>query len=39
MSYVEFKNVSKTYKTGDVSVEALKDASFEIGHRRTVGGR
>ena len=31
MSYVEFKNVSKTYKTGDVSVEALKDASFEIG--------
>ena len=26
-----FKNVSKTYKTGDVSVEALKDASFEIG--------
>ena len=22
MSYVEFKNVSKTYKTGDVSVEA-----------------
>ena len=31
MSYVEFKNVSKTYKTGDVSVEALKDESFEIG--------
>ena len=31
MSYVEFKNVSKTYKTGEVSVEALKDASFEIG--------
>ena len=31
MSYVEFKNVSKTYKTGDVRVEALKDASFEIG--------
>ena len=31
MSYVECKNVSKTYKTGDVSVEALKDASFEIG--------
>ena len=31
MSYVEFKNVSKTYNTGDVSVEALKDASFEIG--------
>lgn len=31
MSYVEFKNVSKTYKTGDVKVEALKDATFEIG--------
>ena len=31
MSYVEFKNVSKTYQTGDVKVEALKDASFEIG--------
>lgn len=31
MGYVEFKNVSKTYQTGDVKVEALKDASFEIG--------
>ena len=31
MSYVEFKNVSKTYKTGDASVDALTDASFEIG--------
>lgn len=30
MSYVEFKNVSKTYQTGDVKVEALKEASFEI---------
>lgn len=30
MSYVEFKNVSKTYETGDVKVEALKEASFEI---------
>jgi putative ABC transport system ATP-binding protein len=31
MSYVEFKNVSKIYQSGDVKVEALKDASFEIG--------
>ena len=37
MSYVEFKNVSKTYKTGDVSVEALKDASFEIGKGEICG--
>lgn len=29
--YVEFKNVSKIYQTGDVKVEALKDASFGIG--------
>ncbi|MDE6025588.1 MAG: ABC transporter ATP-binding protein [Lachnospiraceae bacterium] len=31
MSYVEFKHVCKTYKSGDIKVEALKDASFEIG--------
>lgn len=30
-SFVEFQNVCKTYQTGDVKVEALKDASFEIG--------
>lgn len=29
--YVEFKNVSKIYQTGDVRVEALKSASFGIG--------
>ena len=29
--YVEFKHVYKTYQTGDVKVEALKDVSFEIG--------
>lgn len=28
--YVEFKNVYKTYQSGDVKVEALKDVSFEI---------
>lgn len=30
-SFVEFQNVCKTYQSGDVKVEALKDASFEIG--------
>ena len=30
MSYVELKNVCKTYHSGDVSVEALKNASFEV---------
>lgn len=29
-AYVEFKNVKKTYKTGEVEIHALNDASFEI---------
>lgn len=29
-AYVEFRNVCKTYQSGDVKVEALKNASFEI---------
>lgn len=29
-SYVEFKNVKKVYKMGEVSIEALRDVSFEI---------
>ena len=29
-SYVEFKNVKKLYKMGEVSIEALRDVSFEI---------
>lgn len=29
-SYVEFKNVKKVYKTGEISIEALHDVSFEI---------
>lgn len=29
-SYIEFRNVSKIYKTGDVEVRALTDASFQI---------
>ncbi len=30
MSYVEFENVTKTYKSGEVSVDALKGASFAV---------
>lgn len=30
-SFVEFQNVCKTYQSGDVKVDALKDATFEIG--------
>ena len=30
MSYVEFEKVKKTYRMGEVSIEALKDATFKI---------
>ena len=30
MAYVEFENVKKTYQMGVVSIEALRDATFEI---------
>lgn len=30
MSYIEFKNISKTYKMGEVEINALNNASFEI---------
>ena len=30
MSYLSLKNVSKNYRVGDVTVEALKDVSFEL---------
>lgn len=29
-AFVEFKNVKKTYKTGEVEIHALNDVSFEI---------
>lgn len=29
--FVQFRNVRKVYKTGEVEIEALKDVSFEIG--------
>lgn len=30
MSYVEFRNVKKVYKTGEVEINALRDTSFSI---------
>ncbi len=30
MAFIEFKNVSKIYKTGEVEVKALDDVSFEL---------
>jgi putative ABC transport system ATP-binding protein len=30
MAYIEFKNISKIYKMGEVEIKALNDASFEI---------
>lgn len=30
MSYVEFKNVCKTYQVGEVATKALDNVSFEI---------
>ncbi len=30
MSFVEFRNVKKTYKTGEVEINALRDVTFEI---------
>ena len=30
MSFVEFKNVRKIYKTGEVEIQALSDVNFEI---------
>lgn len=32
MAFIEFQNVSKTYKMGEVEVNALRGASFEIEH-------
>ncbi len=29
-SYVEFKNVKKVYRTGEVEIQALRDVSFQI---------
>ena len=30
MAFLELKNVGKQYKTGAVTVDALKDVSFEL---------
>ena len=30
MAFVSFQNVSKVYKTGEVTIEALHDVNFEM---------
>lgn len=30
MSYIEFENVVKEYKTGEITIKALDNASFDI---------
>ena len=30
MAYIEVKNISKTYKMGEVLINAIEDISFEI---------
>ena len=30
MAYIEFKNVNKIYKMGEIKINALRDTSFEI---------
>ncbi len=30
MAFISFRNVKKTYRTGEVSIEALRDVSFEV---------
>ena len=30
MSFVKFEHVKKTYQMGEVAIDALRDASFEI---------
>ena len=31
MSYIEFNNVNKNYKMGEITIKALNNANFEIG--------
>ena len=37
MAFVSFQNVSKVYKTGEVTIEALHDVNFEIEKGEFVG--
>ena len=37
MSYIEVKNISKTYKTGNIDVEAVKGVSFEVEKGEEIG--
>ncbi len=34
MSYIEFKNVCKEYKMGEIIIKALDNTNFEIEKRR-----
>ena len=36
MAYIEFRDVTKTYETGDIKVNALLDANFEINQGELV---
>lgn len=35
-AYVEFKDVKKIYKTGEVEIHALRDVNFEIEKENSV---
>ena len=37
MAFVSFQNVSKVYKTGEVTIEALHDVNFEIEKGEYIG--
>ena len=30
MAFVEFHNVKKTYHTGEISIDALRDVNFQV---------
>lgn len=30
MAYIEFNRITKEYKSGETSIKALEDASFEV---------
>lgn len=37
MSYIEFKNIVKEYKMGEVKIKALDNTNFSIDKGRTSG--
>lgn len=34
MAFVEFHKVKKTYHTGEISIDALRDVNFQVGEGR-----